>query len=103
MPPSLPQPLIVPTHQQAEKSKLILKLIICEENILFFREDIKDVLIVHAGRTNPRLLGVQQRKIEEYIRHPDFNYRDTGYYFDIALLILDKVTNTFCFYSMFFS
>ena len=59
--------------------------------ILAFREDIRDVLLVHAGKINPRLLGVQQRKIARYIRHPQFDYYDTGYYFDIALLILNKV------------
>ena len=59
--------------------------------ILAFREDIRDVLLVHAGKINPRLLGVQQRNIVKYIRHPQFDYYDTGYYYDIALLILNEV------------
>ena len=84
--------LIAQTHQQAEKSKYLLKvfetLILI---ILIFSEDIRDVLQVHAGKINPRLLGVQQRNIVKYIIHPKFDYYDTGYYFDIALLILNKV------------
>ena len=56
-----------------------------------FREDIRDVLQVHAGKVNPRLLGVQQRRFTKFIRHPNYDKRNTGYYFDVALLILNEV------------
>ena len=52
---------------------------------------MREVLKIHIGKTNPRLLGVQQRKIKEYIIHPMYDFENTGYYFDIALLILNEV------------
>merc|ERR1712227_379983 len=55
------------------------------------REDIREVLQIHAGRTNPRLLGVQQRKIKEFFKHPKYDDWNTGYYYDIAILILNEV------------
>ena len=70
-----------------------LNLLCVEFFIILYREDIRDVLMVHAGQTNPRELGVQQRKIEDYVNHPQFDYENTGYYFDVALLILNEVTN----------
>ena len=44
---------------------------------------------VHAGGLNPRLRGVEERNIERFIIHPD--YDNSAFYFDLGLLYLDKV------------
>ena len=59
-----------------------------------FRED----LIVHAGKTNPRYQNVQQRKIRKFSIHPKFQLNDYkfAYYYDIALVIVEKVRQNSC-------
>ena len=43
---------------------------------------------VHAGQFNPRLMGVQERKITNYQVHPD--YKDPAMHFDVAVILLEE-------------
>ena len=57
------------------------------------REDYE----IHAGKNNPRLMGVVERTIADsrVLVHP--NYKDPQQYFDVALIVLSEVvsiTNT---------
>ena len=44
---------------------------------------------IHAGKLNPRLMGVEERSIERYVEHPKYDGRSQ--YFDVSLLFLEKV------------
>ena len=44
--------------------------------------------LVHAGRCNPRIIGVEERKIETFFNHPDYDGR--AQYFDVAVIKIDK-------------
>ena len=47
------------------------------------------VRVIRAGKLNPLLQGVVERRIDRFIRHP--NYDAPKQYFDLALAILEEV------------
>ena len=44
---------------------------------------------VHAGKNNPRLMGVTEVKIKQYFKHP--KYKDGVFYYDVAVIVLNQV------------
>ena len=63
-----------------------LSLILCLLYIFYFR-----LTEVHAGKLNPRLNGVSEIKIRQFIPHPE--YTEKYQYFDVAVVMLDKASS----------
>ena len=51
---------------------------------------LSDELVVRAGSPNPRLINAVERNISHFKLHP--NYDETSFYYDVAVVFLDKVS-----------